>query len=113
MNNTVYIGLDDTLFYNLALYGGAGLTLDAFSRIPRIHITSLVGAVLCGIAAHMVKFGFIIGAAYTSSVVKHFMLVGVAKSAGTHLVFGALAGLAGWSVFKLAEMGTRKLKKER
>jgi hypothetical protein len=93
---TVPIGLNHTSFYNFGLYGATGLTLDLVAAIPKINIGNFFGALFCGMIAHMVKFGFILGAALTSNVTKHFIIVGTLQSAGLHLAFGAAAGIVGW-----------------
>jgi hypothetical protein len=98
------LGLNNGFMHNLGLYGLTGLALDLVARLPKISITNPFGAMLCGASAHMVKFGFITGAAYASSVTKHFLVVGLAQSAGLHLVFGAAAGLIGWGAFMLTRI---------
>ena len=98
------IGLNNSFMHNLSLYGLTGLALDLIARIPKISIQNPLGAIICGASAHMVKFGFITAAAYTSAVTKHFLVVGLAQSAGLHLVFGAAAGLIGWGAYKLTRI---------
>ncbi len=93
--------LKNPFIYNLALYGGSGLALDVAASIPKVNIKNIFGAIFCGMFAHMVKFGFIVGAALTSTVVRHFMTIGVARAAGLHLLFGASAGLTAWLIYKV------------
>lgn len=93
------MGMNNALAHNLWLYGLTGLALDLSARIPLINIRNPLGALLCGTVAHMVKFGYILVSALTASTTAHFMLVGTAKSAGLHLLFGALAGVFGWFLF--------------
>jgi len=103
---TIPIGLEHTMVYNLGLYGATGLVLDMFPHIPGVNIRNAFGAIACGILAHMVKFGFILSAALSSSVIKHFLIVGTLESAGLHLAFGAAAGLVGWipyAIWKLKQ----------
>jgi hypothetical protein len=103
---TIPIGLEHTTVYNLGLYGATGLVLDMFPHIPRANIRNPFGAITCGILAHMVKYGFILSAALTSSVTKHFLVVGILESAGLHFAFGAAAGLIGWipyAIWKLKQ----------
>jgi hypothetical protein len=90
------LGLNNTFVYNSALYGTTGLVLDLVARLPRINVRLLPGAVLCGLLGHMVKFGFIVTAAMSASTTRHFMLFGLARSAGLHAAFGVAAGLAAW-----------------
>jgi hypothetical protein len=94
------LGLNNTFGYNAALYGITGLVLDIVARLPRINIRCLLGAILCGLMAHMVKFGFIVAAAMTSSTTRHFMLFGLARSAGLHAAFGVAAGVLAWLFIK-------------
>jgi hypothetical protein len=93
---TIPIGLNHTSFYNFGLYGATGLALDVISALPKINIKNPLGALFCGMMAHLVKFGFILGIALSSSVTKHFLVVGILESAGLHLLFGAAAGAIGW-----------------
>jgi len=107
---TIPIGLEHTMVYNLGLYGITGLVLDMFPHLPKANIRNPFGAIACGTLAHMVKFGFILTAALTSSVTKHFLIVGILESAGLHLAFGAAAGLVGWipyAIWKLKQ-GSKK-----
>lgn len=96
------LGINHALFYNLGLYGGTGLALDIAGLLPRINVRNPLGAVFCGAFAHMVKFGFIVVAAMTSTVTRHFLVVGLAQSALLHLGFGIAAGIVGWVVYKAA-----------
>jgi hypothetical protein len=94
------LGLNNTFGYNAAFYGITGLVLDIAARLPKVNIRLLSGALLCGLLAHMVKFGFIVTIAMTSSVTRHFMLFGLAKSAGLHAAFGIAAGIVAWVAIK-------------
>ena len=93
------IGLNHTFGYNLGLYAGTGLALDIFAGLPFVNVLHLLGAIGIGMAAHLVKFGFILYAALATSVTKRFILNGIAKSAGQHLLFGAAAGLLAWAAY--------------
>ncbi len=94
------IGLNNKPFaYNLGLYAAAGLTLDIVARLPRISIRHPLGAIFCGMMAHIVKFGFVAVPALVSGVTKKFMLVGPVESGLLHLAFGAAAGLLGWGAY--------------
>lgn len=101
------VGLNNTFLHNLSLYGITGLALDIIARLPKINIRNLPGAVLCGASAHMVKFGFITGAAYASPVTKHFLIVGLTQSAFLHLAFGAVAGIVGWGAYRITRPHTK------
>lgn len=93
-------GLKHDFIYNLGLYAATGLTLDMVARLPRISIRQPLGAMFCGMLAHMVKFGFIVTAALTAGVTKKFMLFGTVESGLLHLAFGATAGLLGWGAYR-------------
>jgi hypothetical protein len=93
------IGLNKPFTYNLGLYATTGLTLDIVARLPRISIRHPLGAIFCGMMAHMVKFGFIAVPALVSGVTKKFVLVGPVESGLLHLAFGAAAGLLGWGTY--------------
>ncbi len=94
------VGLKQGFIYNLGLYGASGLTLDMVARLPKISIRHPLGAIFCGMMAHMVKFGFI---AYPVLVLgitnKKFMLVGPVETGLLHLAFGGAAGLLGWGAY--------------
>jgi hypothetical protein len=106
---SVPFGLEHTMGYNLMLYGSTGLLIDLIARIPKVNIRNVFGAVIVGLGAHLAKFGFIMGAAATSSVTKHFLLVGVLNSLGLHIAFGIAAGFCGWAVFRLGQGAGKKL----
>ncbi len=92
------------ILYNIGLYGGTGLALDLLARLPKVNIRNPFGAIFCGAAAHMVKFGFIMVSAIASPLTRHFLIVGVLKSAGLHIMFGAGAGLLGWGAYKVWQL---------
>lgn len=99
------VGLNGGFTHNLALYGITGVALDVVARLPRMSPRGLLGALACGASSHMVKFSFIVSAAYGTSLTKHFMVVGLLRSALLHLGFGILAGLAGWGAYRLWHRG--------
>ncbi len=101
------IGLNNGLMHNVFLYGGAGLVLDIISGMPFISIHNPLGAILCGIFAHLAKFGVIVGYAAVSPVIKHFELWGMANAFGLHVAFGAAAGLAAWIFYQAIQMSRR------
>ncbi len=98
------LGLNNGFVHNLGLYTTSGLALDIVARLPKVNIRNPFGAIASGVAAHMVKFGFIVAAAYSASVTKHFLVFGLAQSAALHLAFGAAAGLVGWGVYRLTQV---------
>ncbi|MFZ2961054.1 MAG: hypothetical protein WA705_29595 [Candidatus Ozemobacteraceae bacterium] len=102
----VPFGLENTLGHNLALYGATGITIDLVSCLPGIEIRRFWSSLTIGITAHMVKFGFIVAGAFSSHVTQHFLLVGLAKSAFLHLLFGAGAGILGFIAFKTIQTFT-------
>jgi len=102
------IGLNNTILYNFALYGVTGFALDIAARLPKINITKWYGAIICGTLAHMVKFGFILGASLSSSVTKHFIIVGIMQSFGLHVAFGIASGLLAWIVYRAYDLAKRK-----
>jgi hypothetical protein len=105
----VPFGLEHTFGYNVALYGCAGLLIDLITRLPKINILHPVGAVVCGFTAHMAKFVFILYAAISASVTKHFLLVGILDSALLHAAFGIAAGIFGWAVAKAVRIGFNRI----
>jgi hypothetical protein len=97
----VPLGLDHTFLSNLWAYGASGLAIDLVARIPGVSIRNPFGAVLCGAVANSVNFGFVLVPTLASSVVKNFLLLGIAKSEGYHLLFGVGAGLLGWGAYRV------------
>lgn len=102
-------GLNHSFGYNVCLYGIAGGLLDVSARIPGIKIQHVLGAMACGLMAHMAKFGVIVFEASMASVTKHFLIVGLLKSAGLHAGFGVASGLIGWGVVKVGSKMSRRL----
>jgi hypothetical protein len=90
------MGLNNSLLYNVGLYGVTGLGLDLAAKLPVFSPRHLFGGVLIGAVGHMVKFAYILSYTYVAGISRHFLLVGTAKAAALHLAFGAAAGLAGW-----------------
>jgi hypothetical protein len=103
------IGLENTFTYNIGLYGVSGLLLDILARIPKIDICHPLGAAVCSLFAHMAKYGFIVYAALSSSVTKHFLVVGLLNSALLHAAFGIAAGLLGWGLVRVTRYGIKRL----
>jgi hypothetical protein len=98
------------VFYNMGLYGTTGLALDLAAKIPGMNIRNWFGALLCGTLAHSAKFGFLMVTTLFNPVTRHFVLFGVLKSLGLHILFGAMAGLLGWGayrVYQLKQQGNR------
>lgn len=88
------LGLDNSLTYNLAIYGLVGGALDLLVKIPAVHLDHPLGAALCGGLAHLTKLGFITAYAMSFGLYRNFLELGMFTSAGLHFVFGALGGLA-------------------
>jgi len=101
------IGSNKAFTYNLGLYAATGLTLDIVAKLPRISIRHPLGAIFCGMMAHMVKFGFVAIPALVGGVTKKFMLVGPVESGLLHLAFGAAAGLLGWGAYRVRQQRRR------
>ena len=102
-------GLEHTFGYNILLYGITGLLLDLMLKIPKVSLSNPIGAAVCGLVAHMAKYGFIVYGALATSVTKHFIVVGFLNSAALHAAFGIAAGLIGWGVVKVASYGVKRL----
>jgi hypothetical protein len=95
------------IYYNMCLYGVTGLTLDLSARIPRMNIRHWFGALLCGTLAHSAKFGFLMLTTFFNPITRHFVLFGVLKAFGLHLLFGAMAGLLGWGAYRVYQLKQR------
>jgi hypothetical protein len=100
---SVPIGLEHTMSYDMALYAVSGLMMDVMLFIPRINLKNPFGAIICGLMAHMVKYGFIVSTAIVSSSTRHFLVVGLINSALLHAAFGIGAGLLAWIMVKIRE----------
>jgi hypothetical protein len=96
----VPIGLNNPFLHNLYLYGLTGLALDIGTRLPKLVVTTWYGAIICGVLAHLVKFGYIFSASFFSITTKHFIFVGLLQSFASHIAFGAAAGLVGWAAYR-------------
>jgi len=97
------LGFDKPMATNLALYGITGAVLDLVAAIPLINIRNFFGAIICGFAAHMVKFGFVVTSAFAFAGAKHFMIFGLAKSALTHAGIGIALAIMAWALYKAGE----------
>jgi hypothetical protein len=93
--------------FNLGIYGISGLALDLFAKLPRVNIRHWFGAMTCGILAMVCKIGFQLITTFFSSTTRNFILFGVLKSVGLHIVFGAMAGLLGWGAYRVYELKQR------
>ncbi|MBF0406887.1 MAG: hypothetical protein HQM10_06015 [Candidatus Riflebacteria bacterium] len=99
----VPMGLNNAVIYNIGLYGAAGIVLDLIAMVPQINTSKVTSAVLSGIAAHAMKFCFLVCSTLSSTVIKKFVLFGFLQSAFLHVFFGAIAGLTGilgYSIFQ-------------
>ena len=97
------LGFDKPMGTNLALYGITGAVLDLVAAIPFVNIRNFFGAIVCGFAAHMVKFGFVVASALGFAGAKNFMVFGLVKSALTHAGIGIVAAIMAWALFKAGE----------
>jgi hypothetical protein len=94
------VGLEQGFGQNLLSFAVAGLLLDVMFRVFRTNARTWWGAPLCALVASMGQFGVIIYSALSSSVTKHFMVVGLMQSTLLHIGFGLAAGLLGWAAFR-------------
>jgi hypothetical protein len=94
------LGFDKPLGTNVALYGITGLVMDLACGLPPVNIRNVIGAIVCGLAAHMVKFGFVVVSALSFGGSKHFMVFGLAKSALSHAGVGIASAIIAWALFK-------------
>lgn len=101
----VPVGLNNSLLSNVALYGLTGAIIDLSARFSLFNQRSAAWFLFCGSFAHMVKFAFVIVRGLLSVTAKRFLLFGVLKSAGLHLVFGIGAGLAAYGIYTLFQSG--------
>ena len=97
------LGFDKPMATNLALYGITGALLDLVAAVPFVNIRNFFGAIVCGFAAHMVKFGFVVASALGFAGAKNFMIFGLAKSALTHAGIGIASAIMAWALFKAGE----------
>jgi hypothetical protein len=104
----VPFGIHHELIYNSCMYGLTGLALDVAASIPFVNIRNPFGAIFCGIIAHMAKFGFITEAAMISGVAKHFVIIGLGKSAILHVAFGGIAGFMAWVAYDTLHIRRKK-----
>ena len=88
------LGLGHGLGYNLAMYGLVGAVLDVVARMPWVRLEHPVGGLVAGAVAHAAKFGFILAYALNAGIAKNFLALGLLTGFGSHLLFGALGGLA-------------------
>jgi hypothetical protein len=102
------MGLNNGISHNLWLYGLTGFALDIAARLPKVLITTWLGALICGVIAHLVKFGFILSASVFSPTTKHFLLVGTLQSLSLHIVFGAISGLVAWGIYRVYKSARSK-----
>ncbi len=103
------IGLEQGFGQNLLSFGLAGAALDLVGMIPGVEIRRWWGALLCALVANMTQFGVIIYSAMSSSVVKHFQIVGMTRSILLHVGFGLAAGLLGWAAYSGARLALKRL----
>ena len=103
------VGLEQGFGQNILSFGLAGAALDLVTMIPRVDIRRLWGALLCALVANMAQFGVIVYSTLSSTVIKHFQIVGMSRSTLLHIGFGLAAGLIGWAIVKGTQSGLRRL----
>lgn len=95
----VPIGLGHSIAYNTMLYGMAGALLDSGTMV-RLPLHRAWGAALGGVIVHLAKFGVVIGNAWVSGILRHVEIYGFLRAMVNHVVFGALGGVLGWSMWR-------------
>ena len=103
------IGLEQGFGQNVLSFGLAGAALDLVGMIPGVEVRRWWGALLSALVANMTQFGVIIYSALSSSVVKHFQIVGMTRSILLHVGFGLAAGLLGWAAYSGARLAWKRL----
>ena len=103
------VGLEQGFGQNLLSFGLAGAALDLVTMIPGVEIRRWWGAMLCALVANMTQFGVIVYSALSSTVIKHFQVVGMTRSVLLHVGFGIAAGLIGWAIVKGARSGLKRV----
>ena len=103
------VGLEHAFGQNLLSFGLAGGALDLVTMIPGIDIRRWWGAIVCALAANMTQFGVIVYSALSSTVIKHFQIVGMTRSTLLHVGFGVAAGIIGWAIFRGARSGLKRI----
>jgi hypothetical protein len=93
------VGLGHTLGYNAALYGMAAGVLEG-SLLLRLPMTRWWGAALAGTAMHIAKYGFVIGRAWVSGIIRNFEVFGILAALRNHVIFGLAGGLVGWALYR-------------
>ena len=104
----VPMGMGHPLVYNVALYALVGGAADILGAIRVTHIDHPLGAAVCGALAHLNKLGFITAYAMSFGLYRNFWEVGLGVSAGYHILFGALGGVAAATIFGLIRLGTAR-----
>ncbi len=106
----VPLGLGHSVGYNVALYGLTAGVLEALMRL-HLPVHRLLGAMIGGAIAHGVKFGFILGYAFSSGIVKHFTLLGVGPTLLNHVLFGLMGGAVAWAIVNSSREGGQAILK--
>ena len=106
------VGLKHTLVYNLLLYTSVGTVIDVMATIPGLRLSHPLGGLVAGATSHAAKYGFIVVHAKALALPKKFLLVGLLKAFGYHLVFGAVGGVAAglllWMLLRSSRSQERK-----
>ena len=95
----VPVGLNHSMAYNTVLYGMAGTLLDSGVML-RLPLQRFWGAAIAGTLVHVAKFGYIFANAWMADMIRNVEIFGLTRSLANHVVFGAVGGLAGWSMWK-------------
>ncbi len=93
------IGLDHSVAYNTLLYGVSAGLLD-MPVVARLPLRRPWGAAVAGIIVHLGKYAFVFINAWVSGIVRRVVVYGLAAALGNHILFGALGGLLGWTVWR-------------
>lgn len=102
------IGLDHTVAYNTLLYGVSAGMLD-MPLVTRLPLRRPWGAATAGIVVHLGKFAFVFINVWVSGIVRRVVVYGLASALGNHLIFGAIGGVLGWTVWRSGSAIARRL----
>jgi hypothetical protein len=106
------VGLGHTAAYNTMLYGFSAGLLD-MPLLTRLPLCRPWGAMVAGITVHLGKYAFVLVNAWVSGIVRRVVLYGLVAALGNHIVFGALGGLLGWTVWRAGSASAARLRRLR
>jgi hypothetical protein len=95
----VPIGLGHSLAYNAGIYGLSGGIVD-LSRAIGVRIDRAFGAAVTGASVHVVKYGYVLAAAWATGIVRRVEVYGLLRALRNHVAFGVGGGLLGWFVVR-------------